>query len=91
MALDAVKKYAICSECSKEMSPGTGCDCSHIFLNGKTYERIKTGDELDFDPNMTADDVCHDCNAGPGQYHHNGCDAERCPACNGQLISCDCE
>lgn len=34
---------------------------------------------------------CHDCNALFGHLHHWGCDAERCPACGGQLISCDCE
>ena len=31
------------------------------------------------------------CRARPGHYHHVGCDAERCPVCGGQLISCDCD
>jgi hypothetical protein len=35
-------------------------------------------------------DRCHDCNAGAGGYHHPGCDAEECPSCHGQLISCSC-
>lgn len=90
MALEPNRKFAVCSDCGKEMSPGTGCGCSHIMLGGKDYERIKAGDDLDFDPNMEVGDVCHDCNAGLGQYHHSGCDAERCPVCSGQLISCDC-
>ena len=34
---------------------------------------------------------CHECGARPGHYHHVGCDAERCPVCGGQLISCDCD
>lgn len=33
---------------------------------------------------------CHDCNIKHGGKHHPGCDAERCPRCNGQLISCGC-
>lgn len=33
---------------------------------------------------------CHDCNVAVGQYHHPGCDMERCPKCTGQLISCGC-
>lgn len=91
MVLGTVKKFAVCSTCGREMSPGTGCGCSRIVLHGKTYERIKVGDERDFDPGMKDGDVCHDCNAGMGQYHHFGCDAERCPSCGGQLLSCDCE
>lgn len=35
-------------------------------------------------------ETCGDCAAGRGQYHVNGCDQETCPACLGQLISCDC-
>jgi len=33
---------------------------------------------------------CHDCGATPGTEHDHGCDAERCPRCRGQLISCSC-
>ena len=91
MALEMGKKYAICSDCGREMTPGTGCGCSQVSLGGKTYERIRAGDDRDFDPDMADGDVCHDCNAGLGQYHHSGCDAERCPCCGGQLLSCDCE
>jgi len=36
---------------------------------------------------------CHDCGIlnKPGNYHHTGCDIERCPECRGQLLSCDCD
>ena len=34
--------------------------------------------------------ICHDCGAVEGQYHHFGCDMERCPFCGRQLISCHC-
>lgn len=40
---------------------------------------------------MEEGERCHDCGALKGHYHHWGCDAERCPACYGQLIGCDCE
>lgn len=37
-----------------------------------------------------ANQRCHDCGIKPGGYHHPGCDMERCPKCEGQLISCGC-
>ncbi len=58
------------------------------LIKGKLYDPIKVGDPGDWmqEPNST----CHDCGEGQGQYHHEGCDVERCPCCGGQLISCDC-
>jgi hypothetical protein len=31
---------------------------------------------------------CPDCRVPPGSVHHEYCDQERCPRCDGQLISC---
>lgn len=31
---------------------------------------------------------CHDCLAKEGKLHQVGCDMERCPKCNRQLLSC---
>lgn len=84
-------EYSICQICHEQMTPEYGCSIDIIFCNGRSFDRIKVGDELDFNPDMDDRDVCHDCNAGLGQYHHWNCDAERCPFCHGQLIGCDCD
>ena len=84
------RAYATCQICRHEMAPGQGCEVSVVRCNSKEHERVKAGDELDFDPDMDEGDICHDCNAAFGHYHHYGCDAEACPSCHGQLIGCDC-
>ncbi len=34
--------------------------------------------------------VCHDCGVLEGELHKCGCDMERCPFCNRQIITCGC-
>ena len=36
------------------------------------------------------DDTCPDCGVKPGETHDHGCDVERCPLCEMQLIGCNC-
>jgi hypothetical protein len=61
------------------------------LIIGKFYEPIKCGDEKDWYESATSENtMCGDCGCKVGQQHIMGCDIERCPACNMQLITCDC-
>lgn len=59
------------------------------YLVTRNLPRVPYGDEGE---DWGADErPCHDCGAQKGEYHVPGCDVERCPACGGQSISCDCD
>lgn len=77
IAKKIVVGYAVCHCCGREMEHG--CDKHWYIIDGEKYEALKQGEDGN-------DGVCHDCNAHPGEYHHQGCDNERCPKCGGQMI-----
>lgn len=74
---------ATCSACGKEMAPGNGCTATH-YKNaaGVLHARVPYDD---------SERPCHDCNVTVGQFHHPGCDMERCPVCGRQLLMCGCD
>jgi hypothetical protein len=72
-------KWTVCG-CGREMVPGGGCAAN--FETPKV-PRIPHGGN--------AGQNCGDCNVAPGNFHHVGCDCERCAFCGiGQAIWCDC-
>ena len=70
---------AICDTCHKEMTDHVGC----------------LGEPLNGAPaipySLENIDDCNDCGTPPGDFHHVGCDLERCPCCRGQRLTCGCD
>lgn len=77
---------AVCDYCKREMMLGVGCTVTVYddFADGVERARVPV------DEKWCRDGSCGDCAAPVGTLHHPGCDAERCPACGWQAISCEC-
>jgi hypothetical protein len=59
------------------------------LIDGTAYTRVPYGNE---DEDWGANShPCGDCSAEKGELHVSSCDVEQCPACGGQVLSCDCE
>jgi len=76
---------AVCKFCNQEMLASDTCTRNRMV-------QFPDGSKL---PSSTyhfeeESGRCHDCWIKHGGRHHPGCDVERCPRCNGQLISCGC-
>ena len=61
-----------CEYCRREMLTVKSCSFDVAVIDGKYYDRV---------PNFESD-KCGDCNVTSGNYHHYGCDSERCPVPN---------
>lgn len=80
---------AICRTCGSEMTQGTSCSSTApVRIGGVDFQPIRWGDESRRHNMVTFH--CHDCGTPPGGVHHPGCCVERCPACLGQALGCEC-
>ena len=84
---------AICEFCKQEMTTADSCIEVPVRIVGAELKQTPYGEEtkgpdgtsyIDYSPR------CHDCGVAPGGFHHPGCDVERCPRCDGQLIGNHC-
>lgn len=71
----------ICQYCDQKMKNRVGCTLARFDGEDKDRSKFHFNEPSGF---------CHDCLAPHGEFHHAGCDVERCNECNGQLISCGC-
>lgn len=61
-----------------------------LIIHGEIYERIPYASPNDLLADEDTGIPCHDCTVQPRQYHAFGCDAERCPRCEEQWLTCAC-
>jgi hypothetical protein len=82
--------YVECESCGQAMGPTpVSCIGEPITIAGQERARLPFGTEEGFVEDAF-EHPCHDCNVEVGQFHHDGCDLERCPGCGGQLLGCAC-
>lgn len=84
---------ALCTWCHKDMLETDSCKKFGVEIPTASeglMEQIPYGKEPGCGEDWSPSERCHDCNCAIGGFHHPGCDMERCPKCEGQLIGCGC-
>jgi hypothetical protein len=77
---------AVCSWCEREMTTAPSCTATVLHREGFPIRMIPWGKERGW----RGRGRCGDCGVNPRGFHHLGCDVQRCPLCEGQMISCGC-
>lgn len=78
---------ALCTWCETEMTTSRSCTVDALHRSGRRIVLPPFGTEPDVPAGVRR---CGDCGVARGGLHHPGCDLQQCPACGGQLLSCDC-
>jgi hypothetical protein len=78
---------AICLDCDREMLTALSCVVSTLHVGGEPFPLTPYGRDGTPAPGGGR---CGDCGVEPGGFHHLGCDLQRCPRCQRQLLSCGC-
>jgi hypothetical protein len=68
-----------------ESEPEDELELPTVTLGGTVRARLRVGEER-----PPCDSPCPGCGSYFFALHATGCDAEQCPACGGQLVSCGC-
>ena len=76
-----------CPTCNQDTKTADGCTATTLTCNGRTYPTFPFGSDPGW-PGVV--ERCVYCDARVGYAHHLGCPVQVCPACDDQLISCDC-
>lgn len=83
---------ARCTICDGEMLEHVGCKIGICKCKGIIYPRKKFGEEDELNTFFGEDDICPDCCAPYGNFHHYGCDMEVCPVCGSPFYGdCKCD
>lgn len=81
---------AKCEYCGREMTTAKGCTMKYIVAKYPSGWRVIKRERVGDEGWIGEGERCGDCGAEYGQYHHYGCDIERCPVCGMQMIGCEC-
>ena len=78
---------AVCTWCNREMTMAPSCTVNAFHQNGQRFDLVPFGRERG---RRMPGDRCGDCGVTRGGSHHPGCDLQRCPVCDRQLMTCGC-
>jgi hypothetical protein len=82
-----IEAMAICLDCDREMLTAPSCVVSTLHLGSEPFPLTPYARDGTSAPGGGR---CGDCGVEPGGFHHLGCDLQRCPRCQRQLLSCGC-
>lgn len=83
----------ICEFCENDIAlRPVSCAETPLALNGSHYPPVRWGQETGPHARFhrMIEGPCDTCRTPRGGVHHPWCCLQQCPACRGQLLSCEC-